>query len=91
MPVRSIVLSESQDSFVNKLVESGRHRSASEVVRKGLRLLEDTIERREAGYEQIRAGVIVGVRQADAGEFAKGTAEEAVKRAFSRARAQRTR
>ena len=43
MPTRNIVLTESQDSFVGELVDSGRYKSASEVIRDGLRMLEDGI------------------------------------------------
>ena len=86
MPTRNIVLTDSQDSFVGKLVESGRYKSASEVMRESLRLLEDRFERREAELEDIRAGILEGLRQAEEGDFADGSAEEVIERAFSRAR-----
>jgi antitoxin ParD1/3/4 len=87
MPTRNIVLTDNQDRLVGSLVESGRYKSASEVMREGLRLLEDDVERRKAELEDIRSGVLDGIRRAEAGDFAEGSAEEAVKRAFSRARA----
>ena len=87
MPTRNIVLTDSQDFFVGRLVESGRYKSASEVLREGLRLLEYDVERRKAELEDIRTGILDGIRQAEAGDFAEGSAEEAVKRAFSHARA----
>ncbi len=49
-------------------------------------LLEDSSERRNVDLEHIRAGLIVGIEQADAGSFAEGTAEEVINRAFSCAR-----
>jgi len=36
----NVSLTDKLDEFVNELVENGRYRSASEVVREGLRLLE---------------------------------------------------
>ena len=36
----NVSLTDKLEEFVNELVENGRYRSASEVVREGLRLLE---------------------------------------------------
>jgi antitoxin ParD1/3/4 len=87
MPTRNVVLTDSQDTFVSDLIESGRYKSASEVMRDGLRLLEDRTELRGAELEFLREGLLAGITQADAKDFAEGTGEEAVKRAFARARA----
>ena len=49
MPTRqtmNVSLPPSQDQFVRKLVSAGRYRTASEVVRDGLRLLEEAEHRR---------------------------------------------
>jgi len=67
MPTRNLVLSEHQHDFVETLVQSGRYQNASEVLREGLRLIEqrDRIEAaklkalRQAarkGWEDIAAG-----------------------------------
>lgn len=40
MPTRNINLTEHYDRFVEELVEAGRYKNASEVLRAGLRLLE---------------------------------------------------
>jgi len=67
MPTRNVVLSDHQHDFVEGLVQSGRYQNASEVLRDGLRLIEDR-ERIEAaklkvlqqaareGWEDIAAG-----------------------------------
>lgn len=47
MPTRNVVLSDHQHDFVEGLVQSGRYQNASEVLREGLRLIEER-ERIEA-------------------------------------------
>jgi antitoxin ParD1/3/4 len=86
MPTRIIVLTDRQDSFVEELLDSGRYKSASEVIHDSLRLLENSIERREAELSNIRAGIVEGIRQADNGDFAEDSAEDVIKCAFSHAR-----
>ncbi|MFM1766036.1 MAG: Antitoxin ParD1, partial [Pseudomonadota bacterium] len=44
----SVALSPHFESFVRDQVESGRYNNVSEVVRAGLRLLEDTERQKEA-------------------------------------------
>ncbi len=85
MPTRNVVLTEQQEIFVGQLVETGRYQNASEVLRDGLRLPEDRVKRREAEPADISAGVIAGFDQVERGEFAEGSGEEAIKRAFERA------
>ena len=91
MPTRNVVLTDRQDELVAELIASGRYKSASEVLRAALRLLEDRMEYRQAELEDIRAGVIEGLEQADRGEFADGSVGEVVAGAFARARASRNR
>lgn len=91
MPTRNVVLTDRQDELVAKLIASGHYKSASEVLRAALRLLEDRMENRRAELEGIRAGVIEGLAQADRGEFAEGSVDEVVAGAFARARASRNR
>lgn len=43
----SVALSEHDETFIKKQLETGRYTDASEVVRAGLRLLEDQEEMRE--------------------------------------------
>ena len=54
--------------FVDARVKSGRYQSVSEVVRAGLRLLQD----RELQYEQQRAAIALGAKQLDRGEVIDG-------------------
>ena len=85
MPTRNVVLTDKQEIFVGELVSAGRYQNASEVLREGLRLLEDQIHRRQAELTDIQAGVITGFDQIELGEFAEGTGREAIERAFKRA------
>jgi antitoxin ParD1/3/4 len=40
MPTRNVVLTEYQEKVIETLVSSGRYQNASEVLREGLRLVE---------------------------------------------------
>ena len=40
MPTRNVVLTDHQEALIEALVESGRYQNASEVLREGLRLVE---------------------------------------------------
>lgn len=80
MPTRNVVLSEHQSALVEALVESGRYQNASEVLRDGLRLIEQR-ERADAaklhalreaanrGWEDIAAGRYVDLVEHDLNDF----------------------
>ena len=57
----SISLTDHQQAFVAALVESGRYHGVSEVMRAGLRLLEEQEERREAALRLLEAAVQEGL------------------------------
>ncbi len=62
----SISLGEHFDSFISTQLHSGRFSSTSEVVRAGLRLLEDS----ETKLTALREHLAIGEEQANRGEFA---------------------
>lgn len=82
MATRNVVLTESQSALVDRLVASGRYQNASEALRAGLRLLE----REEAELDDIRNRLSAGLAEARASDLAEGSGEDAVRRAFARAR-----
>ena len=85
MTTRNVVLTDTQSALVDRLVASGRFQNASEALRAGLRLLE----REEAELGALRDRLTIGVEQARSGQFAEGSGEDAVRRAFARARTAR--
>lgn len=66
----SISLTEHQQEFVQSLVSSGRYHGVSEVVRAGLRLLEDDEERRLAERQRLQAGIDAGLADIEQGRVA---------------------
>ena len=89
MPTRNVVLTDQQEVFLGRLVASGRYQNASEVLRDGLRLLEDKIRRREEELVSIQKGVMAGIDQIERGELSEGSGEEVIERAFVRAKNKR--
>ena len=57
----SYAVGEHFEQFIKQQVEGGCYASASEVVRDGLRLLEEEQQRREATLEALRAEVKKGL------------------------------
>jgi antitoxin ParD1/3/4 len=64
----SIALSEQHRQLIDGLVASGRYQGVSEVVREGLRLLEDQEERRQRILAEIEKVVQEGIDSGTAGE-----------------------
>ncbi|MGP9811630.1 type II toxin-antitoxin system ParD family antitoxin [Rhodopseudomonas sp. NSM] len=68
MPTRNVVLTERQERLVETLVKSGRYQNASEVLRDGLRLVEQR-EVEDAGKLQaLREAASAGIGALDRGE-----------------------
>ncbi|SEO74997.1 antitoxin ParD1/3/4 [Methylobacterium sp. ap11] len=61
----SVSLGDHFTQFINRQVEGGRYNSASDVVRAGLRLLEE----REAKLEALRSALIEGEASGDFQDF----------------------
>jgi antitoxin ParD1/3/4 len=56
----SVALSPHFESFIRDQVESGRYNNASEVVRAGLRLLEDTERQQAIQLQALRNDIAAG-------------------------------
>jgi len=57
MPTRNVVLTKRQEDLLAKLVESGRYQNASEVMREGLRLVEQREIEDAARLEGLRRAI----------------------------------
>ncbi len=68
----NISLTPELERLVAEKVASGRYQSASEVVREGLRLLEERDMIRRARLDELREQVAVGLEQAKRGELLDG-------------------
>lgn len=56
----SVALGHHFETFLRTQVESGRFNNASEVVRAGLRLLEETEQRKQLELDALRAEIAAG-------------------------------
>jgi len=70
----SVSFTPHQAGFLVACVASGRYQTTSEVVREGIRLLEERHERREAELARMRGLIAEGVAQLDRGEVVEGEA-----------------
>lgn len=68
----SYTIGEHYEKFVRDLLESGRYVSASEIVRDGLRLLEEREWIREIKLKELRAEIQKGLESGDAGPLDMG-------------------
>ncbi len=70
MPKRNLVPTNHQASFVERLVGTGRYHNASEVMREGLRMMEQRAAEDASRLEALRSAVRVGVDDFEQGRYA---------------------
>jgi len=75
MPTRNINLTPEMDKFVARRIRDGRYANASEVLRAGLRALEEDEKEDQARLEALRAAIHAG----DESGIAEGDAFEEVR------------
>ena len=68
----NVSLTPELEKLVENKVQSGRYRSASEVIREGLRLLDDQDRLRAVQIEEVRRKIQIGIDQLDRGEGIDG-------------------
>ena len=69
MPTRNVVLTDHHEEIINRLVKSGRYQNASEVMRAGLRMIEQHEEREAAKLKALREAARIGFADIDEGRF----------------------
>lgn len=69
MPTRNVVLTEQHEDLIDRLVKSGRYQNASEVLREGLRLVEQREALEAARLAAFKEAAWIGFRDLDEGRF----------------------
>jgi antitoxin ParD1/3/4 len=77
----SVALGSHFEDFVKKQLESGRFNNVSEVVRAGLRLLEDEEKLRQLRHQELQAAIQEGIDSDDAGSIEDVVARNRARRA----------
>lgn len=80
MPTRNVVLTDHQARLVEKLVSTGRYQNASEVLREGLRLIEDREAQDNARLHALREAARIGMADIETGRFRSFESPEALSR-----------
>ena len=69
MPTRNVVLTDHHERVIETLVGSGRYQNASEVLREGLRLIEEREAREAARLAALQEAARVGFADLDDGRY----------------------
>ncbi|KMS60579.1 type II toxin-antitoxin system ParD family antitoxin [Sphingobium baderi] len=69
MPTRNVVLTDHQAELVDTLVRTGRYQNASEVLREGLRLVEQHAAEDAARLEALKKAAETGWNDIAAGRY----------------------
>ena len=83
MSTRNISLTEHYDQFVANVVDTGRYQNASEVVRAGLRLLEDRENEQTIKLENLQKITKESFSAMNKGEFSTRSFDDIAKSVLS--------
>lgn len=84
MPTRNINLTEHYDRFVAEQIEAGRYSNASEVLRAGLRLLEEQKQTEAEKLKILRHLAAEGFKELDQGQGLSATTAKGVRSTIAR-------
>jgi antitoxin ParD1/3/4 len=68
MPTRNVVITDQQSRMIDRLVRSGQYQNASEVLREGLRLLDERNRAQQGKLRRIREAVALAVEDVERGD-----------------------
>lgn len=74
----TVALPSELEEIVNARIQSGQYQSPGEVVREGLRLLQEQEMLRQIKLEQLRKDIAIGIEAADRGEVAPLDVEDII-------------
>lgn len=69
MPTRNVVLTKHQEEFIETMIETGQYQNASEILREGLRLVENNQKSYAARLQAFKDAVQIGEDAFDRGEY----------------------
>lgn len=69
MPTRNVNLTDHFDKFITRVVAAGDYGNASEVVREGLRLVEQRRKEEREKLRWLREAAAVGIAELDNGQY----------------------
>lgn len=78
MPTRNVSLSDQFDSFIAAGIEEDRYSNASEIVREGLRLLQQREAEDRAKIEWLRGAAQEGIEAIERGEYVSLTTPQGI-------------
>jgi antitoxin ParD1/3/4 len=80
MPTKNVVVTQRQAKMIERLVSSGQYQNASEVLRDGLRLIEERGRLEKAKLKALRAAIQIGIDDMEAGRYTTFHSSEELRR-----------
>ena len=84
MPTRNVNLTDHFDKFITRVVASGEYSNASEVVRDGLRLVEERKKEQRAKLQWLRNAANEGAADIERGDFVDLDSDAAIDGLFDK-------
>jgi len=78
MPTRNVVLTDRHEQIIDDLVGSGRYQNASEVLRDGLRLVEEREQQSALKLDLLREAARLGIADIEDGRYRTFTTPDAL-------------